>query len=817
MEWRTFIAREEGKLHRKAAESVHGTSDQMTVVRSALSVTEGDTTTDSIIIPANDTRDDEQDLRKMFNFDNNRDGYKLPIVEIKEKILDLVGGNQIVVLSGPTGCGKSTQVPQYILDKHAMERKAVNMVVTQPRKIAASSVARRVCQERGWELGGLVGYQVGLDKGNRSTDTRLLYVTTGVLKKMIISKKHLNEWTHIILDEVHEREEDMDLVMLLAKKLLFTNSRGTKLILMSATMDDQKFCDYFSSQLPMAGLGPAKAPFLSLGQKKSSSNVSEYYFGHLMPLLRKEEVDAEEPDFNKNNPRMHLTCIKIAKMLIRNLDSLERKENVALTSSNKKASGAVLVFLPGLAEIQTVRDFLMEEEEGMPMRKGLNWWCIPLHSSIPWEDHRKIFDTAPPNTRKIILSTNIAESSLTVPDLKYVVDFCLTKNMQADRDTNYPRLVLEWACKYQMIQRKGRAGRVSHDGRVFRLIPEGFYGILPEEHLPEMQRVPLTKVVLDVKLLDMGSPKELLALAMAPPDVMSLQKTILSLKEMGSLLTTVGGLQSRDDGDLTVLGEIVARLPVDVKLGKLIVLGHIFGVMEDSVVIASGLNGKSIFTAPFDKRVQAYKNKLYWADRTFSDCFAILLAYQTWDRQKRRGNFNMRAGGEDREKQFCETSFLQRNQLGEMRMLVEEITKCLKTIDIEPLMIQDPVKWSVESKFLILRLIMFGAFYPNYFTRQSNSEVEQLANRTLVGRDPKNTVYLQGMDEDQAKFGHLYSGQIKRIFQDCTKEEDRIKLTFEERKIYVEFDRVLGDSDRSMAGHEADKKGNLTGDIIHQV
>ena len=284
-----------------------------------------------------------------------------------------------------------------------------------------------------------------------------------------------------------------------------------------------------------------------------------------------------------------------------------------------------------------------------------------------------------------------------------------------------------------------------------------------------------------------------------------------------TLLTTVGGLQSRDDGDLTVLGEIVAKLPVDVKLGKLIVLGHIFGVLEDSIVIASGLNGKSIFTAPFDKRVQAYKNKLYWADRTFSDCFAILLAYQTWDRKKRRGNFNMRAGGEDQEKQFCETSFLQRNQLGEMRMLVEEIAKCLKTIDIEPLMIPDPVKWSVESKFLILRLIMFGAFYPNYFTRQSNSEVEQLANRTLVGRDPKNTVYLQGMDEDQAKFGHLYSGQIKRIFQDCTKEEDRIKLTFEERKIYVEFDRVLGDSDRSMAGHEADKKGNLTGDIIHQV
>merc|ERR1719435_634312 len=202
---------------------------------------------------------------------------------------------------------------------------------------------------------------------------------------------------------------------------------------------------------------------------------------------------------------------------------------------------------------------------------------------------------------------------------------------------------MDWASKHQMIQRRGRAGRVSHDGRVYRLVPEEFYDRLPEEHVPEMQRVPLTKVVLDVKLVDMGSPKELLALAMDPPDVLSLQKTVLCLKEIGALLTTVGGRQNREDGDLTVLGEIVAKLPVDVKLGKLIVLGHIFGVLEDCIIIASGLNGKSIFTSPFEKRVQAYKNKLHWADKTFSDCFAILLAYQSWNDRKQRGEFRDRS------------------------------------------------------------------------------------------------------------------------------------------------------------------------------
>ena len=135
-----------------------------------------------------------------------------------------------MVLSGPTGCGKSTQVPQYILNQHAMERRNVNIVVTQPRKLAASSLARRVCQERDWRLGGLVGYQVGLDRANKSADTRLLYVTTGLLKKMIIGKKNLNDWTHIILDEVHERDEDMDLLLILCKKFLFTNSRDTKVL-----------------------------------------------------------------------------------------------------------------------------------------------------------------------------------------------------------------------------------------------------------------------------------------------------------------------------------------------------------------------------------------------------------------------------------------------------------------------------------------------------------------------------------------------------------------------------------------------------------
>ena len=132
--------------------------------------------------------DEDQDLRKKFDFNKHRYANDMPISQQREKILDLVGGNQIVVISGATGCGKSTQVPQYILDNHAIGKKPVNIIVTQPRKLAASSIARRVCEERNWNLGGLVGYQVGLDKVYKGPDTRLLYVTTGVLKKMILER-----------------------------------------------------------------------------------------------------------------------------------------------------------------------------------------------------------------------------------------------------------------------------------------------------------------------------------------------------------------------------------------------------------------------------------------------------------------------------------------------------------------------------------------------------------------------------------------------------------------------------------------------------
>ena len=569
---------------------------------------------------------------------------------------------------------------------------------------------------------------------------------------------------------------------------------------MSATLNEQKLRHYFASRT-LPSLLESPAPSLDVGYKKMKM-PSRFFFDDLLSSYKMKHLTP--PDFQINSPALEETCIKLAKVIIDHIDEVEQTGKLS----------AVLVFLPGINEIQEMREFLLKDRAG----KKIDWKIIPLHSSIPWEEHQLVFQDVPPRTRKIVLATTIAESSITIPDIIYVIDFGLTKNNVADPDTNYPRLVLEWACKNQLTQRAGRAGRVKQDGRVFTLLPKEFAESLPQEHIPEIQRVPLTKVILDVKMLGLGSPKEILALAMDAPNIQSLLRSIVTLQEMMALRTTVNGVQARHDGDLTCLGEIVARLPIDIKLGKLIFLGHIFGVLNEAIIIASGLNGKSVFTAPFDRKVQAYKNKLLWADRTFSDCHAILNAFLAWKVKKDRGEF-LGQKGASMEKQFCRTSFLQRKQLQEMERLVEEITRALSYLHIEPPMVQDPVSWDEENKNVALEIVMFGAFYPNYFIQTSHSDAGNQTSKILGGKDPRTTVYMTGMKEPHDKYGDIYSGQIKALFEDCTREEEKIHLTFSGSKILVEFDQCGVQQDRwlQQKSVEINPEENMTGDILHQV
>ncbi|XP_068210369.1 ATP-dependent RNA helicase TDRD9-like [Palaemon carinicauda] len=402
-----------------------------------------------------------------YDFSYDKRNTDLPVFRYQKEILERIKNYQVVVIEGETGCGKSTQVPQFILDEAREDLKHCNIIVTQPRKIAATSLARRVCKERNWKLGKLVGYQVGLDNCT-DLDTRLAYVTTEVLVQKLINKRSLNSYTHIILDEVHERDQHTDFALLVVKRLLHADSNNVKVILMSATIDALKFAQYFATPVKSQMI---PAPIVPVGDV-TVHRIQIFYLDSLSIICNeKPNILPQLPEVNPDDPWISNDMYVLVNEMVKCFDVIERQEeNMENTAEFTFNRGAVLIFLPGLLEIERLITYMEKD------KARYQWDLYPLHSSITQEEQQKVFSVSRPAFRKIILSTNIAESSITVQDIKYVVDFCLTKILTCDVVTNYTSLKLSWASKASCKQRAGRSGRVS-DGRVYRLVPRWFFEV----------------------------------------------------------------------------------------------------------------------------------------------------------------------------------------------------------------------------------------------------------------------------------------------------------------------------------------------------
>ncbi|XP_038193715.1 ATP-dependent RNA helicase TDRD9 [Arvicola amphibius] len=687
----------------------------------------------------------------------------LPINRCKEEVISLIESNSVVIIHGATGSGKSTQLPQYILDHYTQRSAFCNIVVTQPRKIGASSIARWISKERSWTLGGLVGYQVGLEK-IATEDTRLIYMTTGVLLQKIVSAKSLMEFTHVFIDEVHERTEEMDFLLLVVRKLLRTNSRFVKVILMSATINCKEFADYFA--VPVQNkMNPAYV-FEVEGKPHT---IEEYYLNDLGHIYH-----SGLPPYRLEEPVITKDVYEVAVSLIQMFDDLDMNE-----SGNKTWSGAqfvserssVLVFLPGLGEINYMHELLTNM-----IHKRLQ--VYPLHSSVTLEEQNNVFLSPVPGYRKIILSTNIAESSVTVPDVKYVIDFCLTRTLVCDEDTNYQSLRLSWASKTSCDQRKGRAGRVSK-GYCYRLIHRDFWdSSIPDHVVPEMLRCPLGSTILKVKLLDMGEPRALLATALSPPSLSDIERTILLLKEVGAL--AVSGQREDEnphDGELTFLGRVLAQLPVSQQLGKLIVLGHVFGCLDECLIIAAALSLKNFFTMPFRQHLDGYRNKVHFSGSSKSDCLALVEAFKAWQACRQRGELRHPKDELD----WGRLNYIQIKRIREVAELYEELKNRISQFNmfVDP---RHPVldqEYPYKQRF-ILQVVLAGAFYPNYFT--FGQPDEEMAVRELAGKDPKTTVVLKHIPP----YGFLYYKQLQSLFRQCGQVKS---IVFDGTKAFVEFSR----------------------------
>ena len=689
----------------------------------------------------------------------------LPIEAVKTDIIKhlRLPTCSVLIIEGPTGCGKTTMVPQFIMDDCIEREEEFNIIVTQPRRIAAISVSQRVCQQRKLTLGQLIGYQIGMDKTKVSLDTRLCFCTTGVLLQRLISTKDISRYSHIVIDEIHERGVDTDFVVMVIRKLMWEKPCNTKLILMSATFETQKLADYFSLRSNDPEVPSVIPAVVKITQRPAK------ILSFTLETIRDIDLPAKD-DF-----KMHEACLipqlyDVAAHIIKNLHMTEQM--------NRMDRGAVLVFLPGLNEINELfhRLSLINQED--PSAKFV---ILPLHSSINVEEQKKVFIPVSRTERKVILATNIAESSITVPDVHYVIDFCLTKNLVVDKETNLPTLKLEWATKANCRQREGRTGRVC-DGRVFRLVYSMFYHQLPDYPEPEIKRCTLELCVLRTKVFNMGAPKRLLALCLDPPRLEDITKAVLKLKRLGALTVRFEReegtplLDEEDDeadGHLTTLGNAMSCLPIDVNLSKLIIIGYILGLADDAIIMAACLSVESLFSKPYGRDLDTYKSKLAWADRSMCDLFAARNAFLMYRQHSLRTR-----GRTGHMEEWATSNFIQLRHAREIEGLIQEIKSRLEgrnicTESAPNIFIPD------DEKELLLKVMIAGAFYPNYFFRRRLEEQNVL--RSLTSHNPLNSVIIGGLPQNE---GVLYAKQIQGILSKCS---DKCVIDFEGSRAIVSF------------------------------
>ncbi len=530
---------------------------------------------------------------------------ELPAGAVREEFLQNVQENQILLVSGETGCGKSTQLPQFLLESWEDRGCVGNFaaVVTQPRRIAAIGVANRVAEEREERVGERVGYRVR-GQNNVGRFSRLVFCTTGVLLQRMLSDVNFSELTHLIIDEVHERHMEADFLLALLRNSILRCRPDLKLILMSATLDEDRFQSYLSESgtttlavpvLHIPGrLFPVSRRFLDAPfcvascsnhhkspveeeenrdeEKEYDDERGEAIYYHMGTEKRGGQCDFPTQQHEKKP--VALTKTKKEGDLVAEPVPLESIVNIALHAIGEmKDSGAVLIFLPGELEIKRVAN-------GLKMRSSdSRLHVLPLYGSLPPDQQALVFAIPPYGKRKVIVSTNVAEASITIPDVTLVIDSGRVKEMIYDHGRRMPRLQETWASRASMIQRAGRAGRVK-EGTTIHLIPELYYqSQLPEHSTPEMARAPLESIVLKILALNL-EPNAVLKYALDPPEEFSVTTAMADLERLGTV---------NAEGQLTPLGWHISAMPCPARAAKMLIYGALLGCVGPVSTIAAGL------------------------------------------------------------------------------------------------------------------------------------------------------------------------------------------------------------------------------------
>uniref|UniRef100_A0A671V331 RNA helicase n=1 Tax=Sparus aurata TaxID=8175 RepID=A0A671V331_SPAAU len=519
----------------------------------------------------------------------------------------------------------------------------------------------------------LCGYQIRME--NQSGEwTRLLYCTTGVLLRKLQHDKHLSSLTHIIVDEVHERSVQSDFLLTILKDVVMRRS-DLQLILMSATVDCQKFSSYFN-----------RCPVISIPGRTFPVEVShlEDIVEEIGYVLEKDSEycqrileDEEEVSISVTQKGGKTVQHQVTPSLYLDHFSSRTRHVLQYMNPNKinmdllveliayldkspqfaELDGAILVFLPGLAHIQQLYDLLSSDKR---FKDKNRFKIVALHSTLSSKDQGAAFTVPPAGVRKIVLSTNIAETGVTIPDVVFVIDTGKTKENKYHESSQMSSLVETFVSKASALQRQGRAGRV-RNGFCFRLYPKFRFDSFMDYSIPEILRVPLEELCLHIMKCQYGSPEDFLSRALDPPQPQSVSNAVNLLRKIGAC--------HPNNHLLTPLGLHLASLPVNVKIGKMLIYGAILGCLDPIATIAAAITEKSPFSTPMNRKEEANlaKSALALAN---SDHLTIYNAYMGWK--------NSRTEGQRAEMSYCRQHFLNRTALLTIEDVKHELMRMME-------------------------------------------------------------------------------------------------------------------------------------------
>ena len=539
---------------------------------------------------------------------------ELPVSERRDDIMNAIRDNQVVIIAGETGSGKTTQIPKMCLELGLGEKGLIGH--TQPRRLAARSVAERIAEELGQKIGETVGYQVRFtsEVGEHSA---IKLMTDGILLAEIQNDKLLRRYSTLIIDEAHERSLNIDFILGYLKRIL-PQRPDLKVIITSATIDPERFARHFSpSYVPGKGivdenLSDEEREIAEAILPDDAPPIIEVS-GRTYPVeIRYRPLEGEEDAY---------------------LDDEEVAEDRdptdaildAIKELSKEAPGDILIFFSGEREIRDAKDAI---EAMVAKSPRLNYEVLPLYARLSLAEQHRVFS---PGTRpRIVLATNVAETSLTVPGIKYVIDTGTARISRYSARTKVQRLPIERISQASANQRSGRCGRVS-DGIAIRLYSEEDFNSRPEFTDPEILRTNLAAVIL--QMIAIGVVREPGDISrfpfVQPPASRAINDGVNLLRELGALTerTRRKGRGGNNSATLTAIGRAMAAFPVDPRLARMIIEGGRRGCAKEMMVLAAALTIQDPRERPADVRAEADAMHARFVDDT-SDFSSFLLL---WD------------------------------------------------------------------------------------------------------------------------------------------------------------------------------------------